>query len=82
VIITKQFIEEVNRLVGKIPLVFRCNEPRPRLSRISAQEFIVLRIKPNVIFVNVSVQLIGSEDLCDFDQLIVVIVSVEKTVLS
>ena len=46
-----------------------------------AKELVVLRIKPNVIFVNVSVQLIGSEDFCDFDQLIIVIVSMEKRFL-
>lgn len=37
VIITKQFVKEVDCLVGKVSLVFRSDEPRPWLSGIPEQ---------------------------------------------
>lgn len=70
-IITQQFVQEVYRFIGNIPLIFRGDKSRPRFSGISNQdvghyllgskhdsppkELVVLWVKPDIILVDVSV---------------------------
>ena len=48
------------------------------LAQVPSKKFVILWIKTNVVLVNVGIQLVGSQNLGDFDKLIVVVVSVEK----
>lgn len=50
----------------------------PGFLGVLTQDVIVVRVKSNVIFLNVGVKLISSENLSNFDKLIVVVFSLEE----
>lgn len=46
------------------------------------KEFIILRIKPNVVFVDICVKFVGTQNLGDLYELIVVVMAVEEGFLT
>ena len=81
-IITKKFVEEINGLVGDITLIFRGYKTGPRLSRITTKDLVIGRVEFNVIFFQVCIEFVCAQHLCDFDKLIIVVMAMEKGLLS
>jgi hypothetical protein len=49
---------------------------------VPSKQLIIMRIQLNIIFINISIQLISSKDLSNLDELIVIVVSMEKRLLA
>ena len=47
-----------------------------------SKDFIIVRIESDVVLVNVSIKFVGSKDFGNLHELVVVIVAVEKRLLS
>ena len=77
-IIFKEVIEEVNRIVTDKALVVCVDEAVPVLLGESTQNVVVLRVKLNVVLVQVVKQIFGTQNLGDLDELIRVAVAVEE----
>jgi hypothetical protein len=68
-------------LSPKPHLVFGRDELVPRLARVAADERLEVRVQLDAVLLQVPVQLVRAQDLCDLDQLVVVVVPVEKGLL-
>lgn len=53
----------------------------PGLLGVCAQNFIVVRVKSDVVLVDISIKFVSSEYLCDLDQLIIIIFALEERFL-
>lgn len=82
VVIAQQLIKKVNSFVGDESLVLRSDEAVPRLLLEAAENVIVLLVELNLVLVNVLVELVGAEDLCNLDQLVSVALAVEEWLLA
>lgn len=49
---------------------------------IPSKQFVVLRIQPDIVLFNVRIKIISAQDFGDFDELIVIVVSVEEGLLA
>ena len=81
-VISKQFIQEIDGLVGNKSLVLGIDKAVPILLRESTQDIIILGIKFNLVLVKVIKQIFCTKNLCNLDQLIRVAVPVEERLLS
>lgn len=81
-IVSQQFVEEVNSLVTNESLILGVDKTVPSLLLEAAEDFIVLGIKLDLVLVQVVEQIVCTKDLGDFDKLIRVAVSVEKRLFS
>ena len=77
-IVTQEFVEEINSLIADEPLIIGINEAVPGLLLEAAENVIVLSIELNLILVQVVEQVIGTQDLGDLDQLVAVRVAMEE----
>lgn len=77
-VVAQQLVEEIDRFVRDKTLVLGCHKTVPRLLLESAQYIIVLRIQLNLVLVEIVEQVVGSQDLGNFDQLVRVAVTVEE----
>jgi len=55
VVVAEELVQEINGLVGDIPLVLRGDETSPRFPLVPSQDLIVLCIKLDIIFFKVCV---------------------------
>jgi hypothetical protein len=82
VIISKEFVQEINGLVRDEALILGVDEGVPGLAGEAGKYFVILRVQFNLIFVQVLEELFSSEDLGDLHQLVRVAVSVEERFLA
>lgn len=82
VVISQQLIQEVDSLVAHKPLVLSSDEAVPRLPGEPADDVVVLGVELYLVLVQVIEEVIGAEDLCDFDKLIRVALAMEEGFLS
>lgn len=81
-IVSKQSVKEVDCFgLGQV-LVVLVDEITPGLARIPAQNSFVMRAQLKVVFVEIRKQIVRSENFGNFDELIVVVSSMEKRFLS
>lgn len=69
-IVSEQFVQEVNRLWTDKSLILSVHKAVPIFPWESPQDVIILRIKLDVISIEVLEQIVCTEHLGDFDQLI------------
>jgi hypothetical protein len=69
-IISKEFVKEIDRFVADEALVVGINERVPGLSRVAREYFIILRVELDVVLIQVLKELLGSQYLGDLHQLI------------
>lgn len=81
-VISKQLVKEVDGFGADEPLVLGVDERGPWLLRVPREDLVILRIKLDVVLVQVLEQLLRSKNLGDLDQLIRVAVPVEERFLA
>jgi hypothetical protein len=82
VIIAKQLVQEINGRVRDEALVLWRHKFAPWLTGISSENLIVVNIQLQIVLLQVSKQLVGTENTSNLDKLIVVIVSMEEWLLT
>lgn len=80
-IIPQKLIQKVNCIIANKALIVGIDERVPRLLGVPAEDIIVLRIKLNLVLVKVVEQVLGTQDLCDLNELISVTAAVEEWLL-
>lgn len=53
----------------------------PGFLRVLTQNVIVVRIKGHIVLLNIVVEFLSSEDLCNLDELVVVVLALEEGLL-
>ena len=81
-IVSEQFVKEVNRVIADEALIFRIDKRVPWLLRVPTKYVVVLGVQLYIIFVQIIEQIFCPEDLCDLYQLVRVAVPVEEGLLS
>lgn len=81
-IIAQELIEEVDGLVADETLVFSGDKRVPGFPGETREDLVVLRVKLNVVLVQVLKELLGSKNLGDLHQLVRVAVAVEEGLLA
>lgn len=82
VIVAKEFVEEIDRFVGDETLVLRRDKAMPWLLLETSQNVIILGIQFNLVLVEVVKEVIGAENLGNFDQLVRITLTVEERLLA
>lgn len=77
-IITQKFIKKVDGFFADKALVIGIDKRVPRLAREPGEDVIILRIKLNLVTVQILEKLLGAEDLGDLDQLVRIARPVEE----
>lgn len=77
-IITQKLVEEIDSLVADKPLIIGIDEAVPRFLLEAAEDVVVLSVELNLILVQVVEQVIGTQDLGYFDQLVAIRVAMEE----
>lgn len=77
-VISKQFVKEVECFRADKALVLCIDECVPWFLRVPRQEIVILRVQLDIVLVQVFEKLIGTKNLGDFDKLVGVAVSMEK----
>lgn len=81
-IVPQQLVEEVDGLVADEALVLGVDEAMPGLLLEAAQDVVVLRVKLDLVLVEIVEKVVGAEHLCDLDELVGVAVAVEEGLLA
>lgn len=81
-VVTQQFIEEINGFVRDKTLIFRCDEAVPRFLLESSQNIIILGIQFDLVLVKIVEQIVGAKNLGDLNQLVRVAVTMEERLLA
>lgn len=77
-VISKEFVQEVNGIVADESLVLGIDEAVPVLLWEASQNIVVLSVELNIVFVEVVEEILGSQNLCYLDKLVRVAVSMEE----
>lgn len=81
-VISEQFIKEIDGLIADKLLVLRVGKRVPGFSRETGENFIVLRVQFDFVPVEVLKKAIGSKNLGNLHQLVGIAAAVEKGLLS
>jgi hypothetical protein len=82
VVVSQKLVQEINSLVGNVALVLGVDKQMPALAGESSKNIVVLRIKLNIVLVEVIKELLGSKNLGNLDELVGVGVSMEEGFLA
>merc|ERR1719509_540652 len=80
-VVPEQFVQEVQGLRAHEVLVLAVHKSLPSLSRVTSKDVRKSGIELNLVFVQVFVELLCSENLGYPDQLVVVVMTVEERLL-
>jgi hypothetical protein len=81
-VVSQQFVEEVDGLVAHEALVLGRDKAMPRLLGEAAEDVVILGIELYLVLVEVVEEIVGAEDLCNFDQLIRIAITMEEWLLA
>lgn len=82
VIISQQLVQEINRFISDKSLIIICDKLIPRFTKMSAQDAIILGRKFDGILFNIFKEFISTKNTSNLDQLIIIIVTMEKWFLA
>jgi hypothetical protein len=51
-------------------------------SDLPPQDIIVLCVELDIVFLEIGIKFVGAQDFCDFDQLVIVVVTMEERLLA
>lgn len=82
VIISQQLVQEINRFISDKSLIIVCDKLIPRFTKMSTQDAIILGRKFDGILFNIFKEFISTKNTSNLDQLIIIIVTMEKWFLA
>ena len=81
-IVSQQLIQEIDRLWRYQMLIVRIDKLTPRLPRVPSDQRFQVRIQLDPVLVQVRVQFLRAQHLCNPDQLVIIVVAVKKRLLT
>ena len=81
-IIPQQLIQKINSIIANKPLILTIDKSMPALLWEPSQDIVILRIKLDIVLVQVVEQILRAQHFRNFDQLITIRIPMEERLFS
>ena len=81
VVVSEHLAQKVKSFVGNKVLVLSVDEFVPGLAWLGSNKIVVVVVEGQAVLVNIGEQFVGSKDLCNLDELVVVVAALEEGLL-